>query len=224
MSERVNLPLINEKELKKMEEKITSQMEPFLDGIRTKRGDYELFKRAYADSIPRLVGGMELFDFITKDFAETTQFRAKEEIHWLFAYLGLIESLGNCIIDRVVMLLVANGRDFHIECRYTTPRIKHVTSIKDLEEERVPLTTKLHFLKDNGVTELALVVDSELRNAIAHLRFNIRGDRVFFRKKPAYLVLANSIKKLVRALPLAWRLTRQLAEAGGVKTKMEEIQ
>jgi hypothetical protein len=94
----------------------------------------------------------------------------------LFLYLGLVESLGNCYVDLLVMLLITNGRDFHIESRYSTPRIKHVISIDDLEKEKVPLTMKLNFLKDNGLENFADVVDSKLRNDITHLNFEIRKD------------------------------------------------
>lgn len=96
------------------------------------------------------------------------------------------------------MLLVANGRDFHIESR-STPRIKHVVSINDLGKERVPLRTKLNFLKDNGVTVLSSVVDTDLRNSIAHLRFKVEKNKVYVKGKPAWEAIMKQTRIMLRA-------------------------
>ena len=115
----------------------------------------------------------------------------------LFTYMGLVESIGNTLVNIVVMVLVANGRDFHIECRYATPRIKHAISIKELEDERVPLTTKLNFLRDNGIKKLTAIIDSELRNEIAHLRFDFRKNRVVIKGKPASEIASAGTVRLI---------------------------
>jgi len=114
----------------------------------------------------------------------------------LFAYLGTAETLGNTIVDIVVMLVIANGRDFHIDCEYRTPRVRHVEKISDLY--KVSLATKLNFLRDNGIKILPSMVDSKLRNDIAHLNFKFDPDteEIFIRNKPADMVLHEGFKGL----------------------------
>ena len=114
----------------------------------------------------------------------------------LFTYLGTVETFGNTIVDIVVMLVIANGRDFHIECEYRTPRVRHVEGISDLR--KVSLTTKLNFLRDNGIRTLPSMIDSKLRNDVAHLNFTFDPDteEIFIRKKPAREVLLEGIKEL----------------------------
>jgi hypothetical protein len=114
----------------------------------------------------------------------------------LFTYLGLVETLGHTIIDIVVMLVIANGRDFHIECEYGTPRVRHVEEISDLR--KVPLTTKLNFLRDNGIKTLPSMIDSKLRNDIAHLNLTFDPDteEIFIRNKPAREVLLEGFREL----------------------------
>ena len=196
---------MNEKELKEtfeeIKERINKEMKPFLDGVRTKQADYKLFKRAYKDFLKKHSRALDiarvLIETLPKGVKPTKKF--VEDLMELFTYMGLVESMGNSIVNIVVMLLVANGRDFHIECRYTTPRIKHAVTIKDLEDERVPLATKLNFLRDNGITELTSIIDSELRNKIAHLGFDVTKDRIYIKGKPAYEVASDSTQKLLFA-------------------------
>lgn len=220
-------------ELKEIEERISKELTPFLDGIRTKHADYELFKQAYNDYQNRLGRAIGIMGVLLKAGLAKPPSELIEDLMELFRYMGYVESMGNIIVNIIVMLLVANGRDFHIECRYTTPRIKHVVSIKDLEDERVPLTTKLNFLRDNGITGLASVIDSELRNKIAHLKFDVRRgrdvkkqhtaplttDRIFVKGKPASEVASNSTQKLLSAISTTLNLLEQLAEAKGIKKK-----
>jgi hypothetical protein len=107
----------------------------------------------------------------------------KSDLFYVFSYLGLVESLGNSIVDLLVLLLVANGRDFHIECLRTTPRIKHALTIEDLEKEKVPLTTKLNFMRDNNLRFIASLIDTDLRNTIAHLKFETREAKSMLKAK-----------------------------------------
>lgn len=197
-------------ELKQIEKKIKSELEPFLNGIRTERADFELFRRAYLGFMTRYARGWRVYNYIMQDIDESSKFGVTEEIRWLFVYLGIIESLGNAIVDMVIMLLVANGKDFHIECRYTTPRIRHAVSIRDLEKERVPLTTKLNSLKDNGILGLSSTIDSNLRNSIAHLKFDVDENEIHIGGKPAWPIISVNLRKLARAIATTRDLLSQL--------------
>ena len=212
---------MSEKELTQIKEKISKELKPFLDGIRTmgsRSRNFRLFKEAYNDFLKKHGRALSIVDILFKVKVEPT-YEAVEDLTELFIYMGLVESVGNSIVNLIVMLLVANGRDFHIECRYTTPRIKHAVSIKDLEDERVPLTTKLNFLRDNGITELASIIDSELRNKIAHLEFDIRKDHIYIKGKPAFEVASDYSTKLLHAVMNALVLLSQLDMAKGLAKK-----
>lgn len=91
-----------------------------------------MFKKAILDFKERIIRAAELTMWLNRDSS-----KIPSETYKTFAYLRLVESLGNTTVDLVVMLFVVNGRDFHIECQHTIPRIKHAVSIKDLEKERV---------------------------------------------------------------------------------------
>lgn len=226
---------MSEEELKQMDAKISKELQPFLDGIRTKHADYELFKKAYNYSQKRGRHAVPVLGALLRRGYVKPHNQFIEDLIELFAYMGFVEILGNLIVNIIVMLFVANGRDFHIECRgYRTPRIKHAISIeKDLEQEIIPLGTKLNFLRDNGITELTSVIDSRLRNDIAHMKFSVRfdrtentpvyelhrKDRIYIKGKLASEIASNSSQKLTHAYLTTWELIEQLAKAKGLDKK-----
>ena len=105
---------------------------------------------------------------ILKDLkAATYPTKELESMSKMLAYLGLVESLGVTLLDMVLLLLIAYGREMHTRGPYT----KHVTSFEELAN--LDLRFKLKFLKDNDVDIAQKVVNPELRNIIAHLKFKI---------------------------------------------------
>lgn len=204
--------VLSDKELKWIDKKIASELKPFLDGIRIKHASYELFKRAYLNYKERINPAAQLTLSLDKEVDKITS-----ELYKIFCYLGIVESLGNTIIDLVVLLLIANGTDFHIECQHRTPRIKHATTIQDLERERVSLTTKLNFLRDNGLTTLASLVDTQLRNSIAHMNFDLKDGKIFVKGKHLTSVkLTNIVRKTVQALMVTDMLISKVMEEKGL--------
>jgi hypothetical protein len=198
--------------------RINSELEPFLNSIRTKKANFELLRNAYLSF--RKHGGRAVRVFLDIGTA-----KVESDLFYVFSYLGIVESLGNAIVDLLVLLLVANGRDFYIECLHTSPRIKHVLKIEDLEEERVPLTTKLNFLRDNGLRFAASLIDTDLRNTIAHLKFETRDDKVYIRSKTRKSMrpltrkeLDTLLGKMLRGLLHAAVLIDALMKEKGVKT------
>lgn len=219
LTERVKKVLDKQRIL--LEQEITSELEPFITGMYTMGAEsrnFRLFKEAYAYFQNKYERKREILRHITRD-AETIQVSGvKDKIYMLFVYLGAIESVANAMVDILVLLLVANGRDFHIECRgYRTPRIRHVLSIKDdLEKKWIPLGTKLSFLRENGIERFTSIVDSELRNAIAHLKFDIKEDEIFVKGQPAPAIFITSWIELNMALESAEKLLNQLAKDRGL--------
>jgi hypothetical protein len=89
----------------------------------------------------------------------------------LFAYLGLVESLGVTFVDMTLMLLVANGKEVHIR---KDGGMMHLTKFRDLP--RINLIYKLGFLDENGLGFVSNMINRQLRNDIAHLKFKIGDD------------------------------------------------
>ena len=181
--------------------KIQSELQPFLTGIRNadvNSKEYKLFKAAYVDFRERHEHTKEIRGYPMNGlFAKTHM--VKDSIQWMFSYLGLVESLGNALADVLIMLLVANGIDFHIERSSKFPRIKHALTMKDLEDEWVPLAVKLNFLRENGISTLSSIVDTRTRNDIAHMRFKVKGNQVIIKGKPVEESLLESETKLLHA-------------------------
>lgn len=211
-------------ELKLIDEKISAELEPYLDGLITRKANFEQFKKAYLHFYKRMRRAIRITISLGKESQKVTS-----DPFYLFIYLGIVESLGNSVVDLAVLLLVANGRDFHIECQHTTPRIKHAQSIEDLETERVPLTTKLNFIKDNNLNCLASLIDTDLRNDVAHLKFEVKNGDVFVKKKKGnqglrYLKrkeIDEAVAKMVRGTVETARLIDALMKKKGVEPPAE---
>jgi len=177
-------------------EKMKAEIRPFIQGVLDRKAalselDYLIFELNWGAMKQMFTVIMGWPESIIDTIAEHKGIAAE-----LFAYLGAVETLGNTIVDIIVMVVIANGRDFHIECEYSTPRVRHVQDISDLR--RVPLTTKLNFLRDNGIKMLPSMIDSKLRNDIAHLNFKFDPDtnEVFIRNRSAKEVLGEGLKEL----------------------------
>jgi hypothetical protein len=191
---------MSKNEREEMARNIKSELAPFLDRIKTKHESYELFRQSLPDFKKRFIRATYILELIGEKGAKEPRASFTNTVYNLFAYLGIVESLGNTVVDMVVMLVVANGRDFHIERLHGTPRVKHALSIMDLEKEIVPLTTKLRFLAENGLPKLARIIDSQFRNDIAHFKFDVKGDKIFIRGKPVDAFSVNSLFWLLNAL------------------------
>jgi hypothetical protein len=93
-----------------------------------------------------------------------------ESMSKMLAYLGLVESLGVALADMVLILLVANGREVHTR----GPMTKHVTKTRELE--KIDLAYKLDFLEGEGLDMFEKLINTDVRNHIAHLKFTIQNN------------------------------------------------
>jgi hypothetical protein len=189
-------------EIIQLRDKIVSELEPFLDKLRMGPMDsIHGFEDSYRKFMARIEDANSKINFlmIGQTVEEISGSSISKQVFDLFFYLGLVESYGNCFVDLLVMLLIANGKDFHIESLHSSPRIKHVNSMNDLEKEKVPLTTKLNFLRDNGIDTFSSIIDSRLRNDIAHLNFKINENTIIIRGKPTSDLIRSSFDKLMTA-------------------------
>jgi hypothetical protein len=89
----------------------------------------------------------------------------------MFAYLGLVESLGATMIDMALLFLIASGKQIHTK----GPNIRHVETFEELEGVW-SLDYKLDFLDDVGLSIFKeKIVNKNTRDAIAHLQFKIEN-------------------------------------------------
>lgn len=166
-------------------EKIKAELDPFITKITKVTGkttpEYIRFKKNILEWNKRFGKAVETagtVDSIQKlqiplfqELETTPGNRRLLSVVGLYRYLGLVESLGTTVLDLLVILLIANSRNLHVERIYDVPRIVHASSFDDLEY--VPLATKIAFLERNDLRETSKFIDRELRNAIAHLNFKI---------------------------------------------------
>lgn len=134
--------------------------------------------------------------FIPRPLRTTIQKRKELSFINLFRYLGLVESIGVSLVDMLVLMLVATGHDFHVERIHKEPRIVHATSFDDLKN--ATLASKLAFLRRNGLTECAKLIDRKLRNDIAHLSFEIDSQGKIKTKHCKELDIENRIFTFIR--------------------------
>jgi len=96
-------------------------------------------------------------------------------------YLFSIEASTNLITDIAIMLLAVKGHSSSINCKRYKP-ILNANSIEDLTVEKpyISLGDKLDFLNDCGLACFKKNVNTNLRNNIAHMDFDIDNDGAFF--------------------------------------------
>jgi len=216
-----------QKEAAKLRRSIISELYPVINGIYsldTSSRNFELYKEAYNYFREKF---KEKRGILQSIFCEDIEFsKLKDKLYLLFFYLGAIESVGNSIVDMLVLLLVANGRDFHIECRsYRTPKIRHVYSIReDLEKEWVPLGTKLSFLSENGIEKISRIIDSDLRNAIVHLKFEIKENRLIVKGEAAEIKILVGLRRLFVVINTVEAVMNKVAEDRGLLPKEDDKQ
>lgn len=111
-----------------------------------------------AEKVSQILKDLKVATYPTKEL---------ESMSKMLAYLGLVESLGVTLLDMVLLLLIGYGHEVHTRGRHT----KHVTSFEELAD--VDLKFKLKFLKDNDINITQKIVNPDLRNIIAHLKFRV---------------------------------------------------
>jgi hypothetical protein len=184
-----------------MVQRIKSELRPYLNGIQgldINSRRYKLFRVAYEEFRERDEQTREIWSYPMKGLFTKTH-TVKDSIQWMFSYLGLVEILGTALADILIMLLVANGIDFHIDSSWKSPNIKHALTLKDLEGKYVPLGLKLSFLRENGILTLCSIIDTKTRNQIAHMKFQVKDRQVLIEGKPVEQSLLAMSTELLHA-------------------------
>jgi len=82
-------------------------------------------------------------------------------------FMGLVESLGSASADMVMILFILNGKAVHARLPY----VRHINSF--LELTQLDLDLKLNFLKEEKVSVISKILNLDLRNVIADLKFSV---------------------------------------------------
>ena len=202
-----------EAEIEKMKKKIKNEIEPFINEILNMPDEENLaFREEYKTFLVNCFDSLTILNsFTIERDIKSLPTSIKEQVFLLYHYLGMVESIGNWITNILVMLLVANGKDFHIES-ISAPRIRHVYSLNDLEKAYVPLKLKLEFLRYYGIKTFPSIIDSSLRNDIAHFNFKIQNDKVTLRGKEVWEVVFPSLRRIQEATTVIIEMFRNLQE------------
>jgi len=100
----------------------------------------------------------------------------------MFAYLGLVESLGVKSMDLALLILIANEKELHTRRPYS----KHVETLKELKDIW-NLGYKLEFLKASKISIFKnKIVKKKVRDKVAHLNFRVQNGEI--RSKDGHLI------------------------------------
>ena len=189
-------------------------MSPLLDNLLSKKADYELFKKSYKHFRGEFNKALKYAQQLAQYAAYPSDVSPslKDTVYALFSHVVLVESLGRSLLDMIVMLLVANGKNLHIN---KGRGIGHVNQIGELHD--VSLGRKVFFLKNNRITKLTKFVNVDLRNKISHLSFELSKDNIDIDGKPAHGIATASSDKLVFAVLHTRSLLDKLAKSKGLK-------
>jgi hypothetical protein len=111
-------------------------------------------------------------------------------------YLLETEIIGTAYIDRVLLLLIGKGIDFHLEADYDHRYTRHAKSLEDLQAPNLSLSIKQDFLEANGITLFSRMIDRNLRNKIAHMDFTIKNDCFYYKNREGKKKKANFSEKI----------------------------
>ncbi|MGA3060321.1 MAG: hypothetical protein ABSD92_08125 [Candidatus Bathyarchaeia archaeon] len=150
---------------------ISNQLSNILNG-REKQGPvptpHELFQMNCVDIYEKWKEIAELSNILgdmKRDVKYSTE--KHKSIGKMLWFMGLVESLGNTLTDMVLILFIANGKAVHTRLPY----VRHVKSF--LELTQLDLDYKLNILKEENVSLISKILNLELRNIIADLKFSV---------------------------------------------------
>ena len=157
--------------------KLDTELEPLITNLlhvmgKTSMG-YQIMRREAEEFKRRMGKATDLAKIIIQTgsaMSKVSESKVKSLMK-MFQYLGYVESMGVTLVDMLVLLLIANGHQLHVERLHGWPRILHVSSFKELRHAN--LASKLGFLEINGMKNVVRLIDRDLRNDIAHLNFSI---------------------------------------------------
>jgi len=167
-----------------------SELNPLINRIKEMDETSEnsqLLRNAYFSFQEKFDKAMKIYKAIEKQPLISPNF------YLLYIFLGAVESVGNIVVNVLILLVVANGNIFKDKNK------KKYTKMEDFENKKVyvSLGEKLDFLKRHKITVINSGIDTELRNSIAHLNFEVKENEIFIRGKPAVNEVFIGMTKLM---------------------------
>lgn len=112
---------------------------------------------------------------------EVKQSRINETVIDAIFYLFSVEASATLLVNFFTILMHIKGIDHNIPAiRYGKKLRLHATSLEDLASTYIPLTSKLEYLKFCKFPYFENYINTNLRNKIAHMDFEIRDNGDFF--------------------------------------------
>jgi hypothetical protein len=214
---------------KEITEAVTQQLTPVFSDYYPSTNQYLLYKK-YKDRF--LQEDIRIRDFLTNHLYFCTTFRKGIDTpqrsgnlvtQALFldsiTYLLETELMGTAYIDRVLLLLIGKGIDFHLEPDYEHRYMRHAKSLEDLQAPSLSLAIKQDFLEANDITLFSKMIDRTLRNKIAHLDYTIEDDNFYYRDISGKRKQANFSEKIRVLTEYYDALTRFFLAQEGKTTK-----
>lgn len=166
----------------KIYDNVKKQLEPIFSKFYKTSPSYQ----TYIESVNQLVKRLDRIDVIQDGLNEWQQLVHKSfplkviGLMDAFTYLMQVEMYGNHFVNLTLLLMVGKGDFLHLNPDFEHKYVRHATSLKDIESPSLPLSTKLDFLKANGINFFDKWINRKLRNKIAHGDFFIDEEGNFF--------------------------------------------
>jgi len=175
---------------KEITDKVTKQLTPIFSDFCPSTEQYQLYQR-YAQRFHD--EDLRIADFLKDhhNFIKTVhtgldsgiknsniQGNPVSQTLFLYALTYLLETeiMGTALIDRVLLLLIGKGTDFHLEPDYNHRYTRHAKTLEDLQAPYLSLAIKQDFLEANDITLFSKMIDRNLRNKIAHVDYTIENN------------------------------------------------
>jgi len=132
---------------------------------------YEIFKRNRPEMFKRWTDATmiseTLKDMKIPEVSERLPSPKSASMNRMLVFLGLTESLGNAIADMVLMLLIVNGQEIHTRGM----PFRHIKRFEDLTD--LDMSSKTKILDDEELYIFKDILNTNIRNIVAHLKFRI---------------------------------------------------
>jgi hypothetical protein len=182
---------------KEITDEVAEQLTPVFSNYYPSTEQYKLYKK-YEKRFDN--ENLRIKDFLTnhlnfcKNFQtgiesgiENSKIQGNPVAQTLFldaiTYLLETEIIGTAYIDRVLLLLIGKGVDFHLEPDYDHRYTRHAKSLEDLQTLSLSLSIKQDFLKANHITLFTKMIDRNLRNKIAHMDYRMENNCFYCKNK-----------------------------------------
>ena len=133
---------------------------------------YEIFKRNRPEMFKRWTDATMISETL-KDMKTPAEVFERlpppksDSMNKMLVFLGLTESLGNTIADMVLMLLIVNGQEIHTRGM----PFRHIKRFEDLTD--LDMSSKTKILDDEELYIFKDILNTNIRNIVAHLKFRI---------------------------------------------------